>query len=303
MRKIIFFVIFFIFCQKENIFEDDKELVNQFLKENKKIISIYSFLEKRPIDFFYSSLLLPCDTIYRNQKVFEKIAHLIGFYRISYDTFSFDSSKFFVENKDTFCEIIHLDSMRHVIAIIQYDSLWQIFFNDTGVLESIRKINYGITEYEKIYPICAQKKIILRKENGKYQFYKISPINSFFPNLDTAPEIDSINLKNKSSITIDSSFFKNLFSLEELPSLSINDSIIIEIKIKEENLKECFIFLHYQNQRFLFKKENNIFYLKIKPNKEGLTYLTIEILTSQTLFYFKEKFIYHLYQIPIFIKG
>ncbi|MEO0118945.1 MAG: hypothetical protein ABIK60_00195 [candidate division WOR-3 bacterium] len=302
MKKIIFFVIFFIFCQKKNIFEDDKELVKQFLKENKEIISIYSFLEKRPIDFSYSSSLLSSDTIYQNQKVFEKIAHLIGFYRISYDTFSFDSLRFFVENKDTFCEISHLDSMRHTIAIIQYDSLWQVFFNDTGVLESIRKISYGIKEYEKIYPICARKKIVLRKEKGEYLFYKISPTNSFFPNIDTAPQIDFINLKSKFSITIDSSFFQNLFSLEEIPNFSINDSITIEIKLKKDSLKDYLAFLHL-NQRFLFKRDNNIFYLKIKPNKEGLNYLTIEILTPQTLFYFKEKFIYHLYQIPIFISS
>lgn len=301
MKKILFFLIFFIFCQKRDIFEKDKELVNQILKENKEIISVYSFLEKRPNDFFYSSSLLSSDTIYQNQKVFEKIAHLIGFYRLSYDTFSFDSLRFFIENKDTLCEISHLDSNRHTIAIIQYDSLWQIFFNDTGVLESIRKISCGIKEYEKIYPIRAKKRIILKKQSGEYQFYKISPTNSFYPNLDTAPEIDFINLKNKFSITIDANFFQNLFSLEEIPNFSINDSITIEIKIKKDSLKDYLVFLHYLNQKLLFKKDNNIFYLKIKLNKKGLNYLTIEILTPQTLFYFKEKFIYHLYQIPIFV--
>ncbi len=302
MRKILFFIILFIFCQKKDTFENDKELVNQILKENKEMISIYSFLEKRPIDFSYSSFLLPSDTTYQNQKVFEKIAHLLSFYRLSYDTSSFDSLRFFIENKDTFCEITHLDSNRHTIAIIQYDSLWQIFFNDIGVLESIKKINYGIKEYEKIYPIRAKKRIIFKKQSGKYQFYKISPTNSFFPNLDTAPEIDFINLKNKFSITIDSGFFKNFFSLEELPNFSINDSITIEIKIKKDSLKDYLVFLHYSNQRVLFKRNNNIFYLKIKLNKKGINYLTIEILSPQTLFYFKEKFIYHLYQIPVFIE-
>ncbi|MCS7250209.1 MAG: hypothetical protein RMJ34_02775 [candidate division WOR-3 bacterium] len=299
MKKILFFIIFFIFCQKRDIFKNDKELVNQFLNENKDIISIYSFLEKSPKNFFYSSPLSPLDTLYKKQKVFERIAYLIGFYRISYDTFSFDSLRFFIENNDTFCEIIHLDSMRHCIAIIQYDTLWRIFFNDS-LLDSIKKISYGIKEYEKIYPINAQKKIILKKREGKYQFYKISPTYSFFPSLDTAPTIEFINLKNKLSTTIDSNFFKNLILLEELPSFSMDESITIQIKIKENNLEEYFVFLHYQNERFLFKKENNIFYLKIKPNKKGLNYLTIEVLTSKTLFYFKEKFIYHLYQIPIF---
>lgn len=300
MKRILFFLIFLIFCQRKNIFEKDKELVNQLLKENKKIISIYSFLERAPKDFSYSSSLSSLDTTYQNQKILEKIAHLIGFYRLSYDTFSFDSLRFFIENKDTFCEVFHLDSIRHTIAIIQYDTIWQIFFNDS-LLDSIKKISYGIREYEKIYPIRARKKIILKKHNGEYQFYKISPTISFFPNLESTPNVDSIILKNKFSIIVDSVFLENLFFLEELPQFSIDESIGIEIKTKENSLKEYFIFLHYQNQRFVFKRDNNIFYLKIKPNKKGLNYLTIEILTSQSLFYFREKFIYRLYQIPIFV--
>lgn len=300
MKKILLFIIIFIFCQKKNVLERDKELVSQFLKENKEIISIYSFLEKEPKVFSYSSSLFPSDTIYQNQKIFERIAHLAGFYRLSYDTFSFDSLRFFIENKDSLCEIIHLDSMRHCITIIQYDTLWQIFFNDS-ILDSIKKISYGIKEYEKIYPIYARKRIILKKDNGEYHFYRISPTTSFFPNLDTAPKMEFINLKNRFSITIDSNFFKNIFSLEELPNFPINESITIEIKIKEDSLNEYFVFLHYQNQRFSFTKDNNIFYLKIKPNKKGLNYLTIEILTSKSLFYFREKFVYRLYQIPIIV--
>jgi len=298
MKKYLFLLILFLFCQKRNLWERDEELVNQFIKDNKNIFSIYSFLERKPTDFSYSSPIFSCDTLAKNQKIFEKIAHIYSFYRLTYDTFSFFNLKFFIKDKDTFCEVDYTDSIRHVIAIILYDSLWQIFFNESLKVDSIKKI-FQKKEYEKIYPIYLHKKFILKKLNQNYQFHQISFANFYYPNLDSAPKFDLIYLNENQ---FDTGVFSKTFSTEKVPNFSINDSITIKIKLKD-TLNEGLVFLHYQDKRFLFDKNNDFFFLKIKLEKTGLYYLTVEVLTYRTLFYFKEKFLYNLIQIPIYIKS
>lgn len=290
MKRLIFLIFFFLFCQRKNLWENDRQLVNQFINENKNIISLYSFLERRMLDFSYSSPIFPFDTLYKNQKIFEKIAHLLGFYRLSHDTFSLFNLRFFIEDKDTFCEISYLDSMRHCISIIRYDSLWQIFFNESLIIKKI----YQEKEYEKIYPIYLAKRFILKKSNNNYQFYSLPFAHSYYPSFDTAPRVNLIFLNE---YKIDTSFFNKQFLINDLPSFSIGDTISIKIFL-EDTLKENLIFLHYQGKRIFL---DNTCSLRIRIEKIGLTYLTIEILTHRTLFYFKERFIYHIYQIPIYI--
>jgi len=297
MKKYLFFLIFFLFCQKRNFWESEKELVNQFIKDNKNIFAAHSFLERKPTDFSYSSPLFIYDTLGKNQKIFEKIAHIYSFYRLTYDTFSLFNLKFFVKDKDTFCQVDYLDSIRHIIALVKYDSLWQIFFNESLKVDSIKKI-FQKKEYEKIYPIYLHKKFLLKRIDQNYQFYQIPFANFYYPNLDSAPKFDLIYLNQHQ---FDTSIFNKIFLIEEIPCFSINDSITIKIKLKD-TLKEGIILLHYQNKRFLFDKNNDLFFLKIKLEKTGIDYLTIEILTHGTLFYFKEKFIYNLIQIPIYVK-
>ncbi len=297
MKKYLFFLIFFLFCQKRNFWESEKELVNQFIKDNKNIFAAHSFLERKPTDFSYSSPLFIYDTLGKNQKIFEKIAHIYSFYRLTYDTFSLFNLKFFVKDKDTFCQVDYLDSIRHIIALVKYDSLWQIFFNESLKVDSIKKI-FQKKEYEKIYPIYLHKKFLLKRIDQNYQFYQIPFANFYYPNLDSAPKFDLIYLNQHQ---FDTSIFNKTFLIEEIPCFSINDSITIKIKLKD-TLKEGIILLHYQNKRFLFDKNNDLFFLKIKLEKTGIDYLTIEILTHRTLFYFKEKFIYNLIQIPIYVK-
>ena len=297
MKKYLFFLIFFLFCQKRNFWESEKELVNQFIKDNKNIFAAHSFLERKPTDFSYSSPLFIYDTLGKNQKIFEKIAHIYSFYRLTYDTFSLFNLKFFVKDKDTFCQVDYLDSIRHIIALVKYDSLWQIFFNESLKVDSIKKI-FQKKEYEKIYPIYLHKKFLLKRIDQNYQFYQIPFANFYYPNLDSAPKFDLIYLNQHQ---FDTSIFNKTFLIEEIPCFSINDSITIKIKLKD-TLKEGIILLHYQNKRFLFDKNNDLFFLKIKLEKTGIDYLTIEILTHGTLFYFKEKFIYNLIQIPIYVK-
>jgi hypothetical protein len=298
MKKHLFFLIFFLFCQKRNLWEDDKELVDQFIKNNKNIFSILSFLEKKETNFSYSSFLFPFDTIYQNQKLFEKIAHIYSFYRLTYDTFSLFNLKFFVENKDTFCQVDYLDSIRHIIALIKYDSLWQIFFSESLKVDSIKKI-FQKKEYEKIYPIYLHKNFLLKKVGQNYLFYQIPFANFYYPHSDSIPKFDLIYLNEHQ---FDTTILKKALLLEELPHFSFGESLIIRIKLKD-TLNEGVVFLHYQNKRFLFDKNDDLFFIKIRLEKTGIDYLTIEILTHKTLFYFKEKFIYNLIQIPIIVEN